>query len=431
MSSAPQVADGSPRVMNAAAVRPVRATPLGQTATMQQYTQTLFWTFAAIGVCVLAYCVEKYIVRDMLGWITDTRYRMFKNPAELPMRLFGLPHFAVGLLFMLSSKRMRGVKSWAQLAGLAAIGGVFCWLFYRYGYAGDRFNALALLLFYFYFLIHGFRDEAFFYKAYGDMPRDAGRTHDRIMVVLQLLMLGLLLSLAIPAYVLFGQLRPEFSHPLLENLFPADWGYATRFASTFLPMVAIAWLALWRIARVFPDGLAGLWRTHQPILTVFLIGTGIILIALVSGPWTFNAVVLMHFVGWYIFGRQMLARGESGRAQAATQDGAAGAPTAAAAGAPAAAAAGARAATGGGREEARAAAGAREATRPQPGTWKWMRTTRTGFTWLHLGLAAIVVLLVAWSTYVDGKSGPLEAIVGSKSFYYWTIMHVTLSFYPR
>lgn len=356
--------------------------PLGETRTIQQYTQTLMWTFGAIGACVLCYCVEKYIVRDMLHWISDTRYRMFKNPAELPMRIFGLPHFIVGLMFMLSSRRMRGVRSISWLVGLSAVGIGFCWLFYKFGYDGEHFNALALLLFYFYFLIHGFRDEAFFYKAYGDMPKQAGRTHARIMVVLQMLMLGLLLSLAIPAYVLFGELKPEFSHPLLKHLFPANWSYATRFASTFLPMVAVAWFALWRISRVFPDGLAGLWRMHKPILFVFLCSTGIILIALGTGPWTFNAVVLMHFVAWYIFGRRSL--------------------------------------------QSRPPAGP-----PATGSWKWMRTTPQGFTWLHLGLAVVVVALVAYSTYATGKSDVLEHIVGSKSFYYWTIMHVTLSFFPR
>jgi hypothetical protein len=65
------------------------------------------------------------------------------------------------------------------------------------------------------------------------------------------------------------------------------------------------------------------------------------------------------------------------------------------------------------------------------GVWKWMRTTERGFTVLHLGMAAAVVLLIAISTYAFGKTGPLEALVGSKSFYYWTIIHVTLSFFPR
>jgi len=372
----------APRRQPSAADGAARATPLGETATIQQYSQTLLWTFASIGVCALAYAVEKYIFRDALGLIHDSTYRMFKNPAELPMRLFGLPHFIVGLLFMLSSRRMRGARSWVVFAALLALGAGFSWLFYRFGRAGDGFNALALMLFYFYFLIHGLRDEAFFYKAHGDMPEDAGPTHDRVMVVLQALLLGLLLSLAIPAYVLYGEWKPEFSHPLLQNLFPAQWSYATRVAATFLPMAAVAWVVMWRIARVFPEGLRGLWETHKPILVVFLCSTGIVLLALVSGPWTFNAVVLMHFVGWYIFGRRMLARRPPPEP-------------------------------------------------PRAGGWKWMRTTPLGFTWLHLGLTGVVIALVALSTYGFGKTDALELIVGSKSFYYWTIIHVTLSFYPR
>lgn len=359
-----------------------RATP---PATLRNYYQTLLWTMAAVLLCCLCYAIEKYVAIPQ-GWLPPkVEYRMFKNPAEVPMRLFGLPHFIVGTLFLLTSRRMRGFKSVGQLLGLAALGTLFCWLFHRYGHDGgdlERINPLALLLFYFYFLIHGFRDEAFFYKAYGDMPKDAGPTHARIMTVLQLLLLGLLLSLALPAYVLYGEFRPEFRHPALDAMFPADWNYGLRFLSTFGPMTLIAAFALWRIARVFPDGLRGLWRMHRPILCVFMISTGIILLALVSGPWSFNVVVLMHFVGWYLFGRYSLAQRPP-------------------------------------------------AEPPRVGTWRWMRSTRLGFTWLHLGLAVIVVGLVMLSAYAFGKSGPLEMIVGAKVFYYWTILHVTLSFFPR
>lgn len=353
-----------------------------QPMTLRNYYQTLFWTAAAMAFCVLLYAIEKYVLIRALGWLpADPAYRMFKNPAEAPMRLFGLPHILIGTAFLLTSRRMKGVSSFAWLLGLGAVGAGFCWLFHRYGVQPDRFNPIALLLFYFYFLIHGFRDEAFFYKAYGDMPKEAQATHDRIMAVLQMLMLGLLVSLAIPAYVLFGDLFPEFRDPVLERIFPAHWPYLLRFASTFLPMCAITAFAMHRIARQFPDGMAGLWRMHRPILIVFMISTGIILVALVSGPWTFNFVVLMHFVGWYLFGRRSL--------------------------------------------------GMREPQQPPAGIWAWMRTTRAGFTVLHLGLAAIIVTLVATSHYAFGKSGPIELFFGSKSFYYWTIMHVTLSFFPR
>ena len=44
---------------------------------------------------------------------------------------------------------------------------------------------------------------------------------------------------------------------------------------------------------------------------------------------------------------------------------------------------------------------------------------------------AVTIAVVALSVYGYGKAGVLETIVGSKSFYYWTILHVTLSFYPR
>jgi hypothetical protein len=115
---------------------------------------------------------------------------------------------------------------------------------------------------------------------------------------------------------------------------------------------------------------------------VFFISTGIIVLPLATGGWVFNVVVLMHFVGWYLFGRYSLAKRPP-------------------------------------------------ATPPPRFSWQWMRTTRTGFTFLHLGLALVCVGLVAISTYAFGKSDWLELVVGSKVFYYWTIMHVTLSFFPR
>ncbi len=363
--------------------------------TLRNYFQTLFWTAAAISACAMLYVIEKYLVIGTWHLLpNDSLYRMFKNPAETPMRLFGMPHIMIGTLFLLSSRRMAGAKSWLTLTGLAAIGVAFCWLFYEYGtveklektasfgqVVAREPHPVALLIFYFYFLIHGFRDEAFFYKAYGDMPKAAGATHERLMVVLQMLMLGLLISLALPAYVIYGKFRPEFSHPALEQMFPASWPYPFWFAVTFLPMLAIAVFALKRIARQFDDGLRGLWRMHWPLLTVFAISTGIIIIALGTGPWTFNFVVLMHFVGWYLFGRYSLNK--------------------------------------------------RPPAQPPKGVWQWMRTTRTGFTVLHLGLAAVFILLVAVGVYAYGKQGTLDLLFGSKTFYYWTIMHVTLSFFPR
>lgn len=365
--------------------------------TLRNYFRTLFWTASAIGLCGILYVIEKFVLIAQWQILPDdSLFRMFKNPAEVPMRLFGMPHILIGTLFLLSSRRMSGARSWATLAGLSVLGVAFCWLFYEFGTVeklektasfgmvlAREPHPIALLLFYFYFLVHGFRDEAFFYKSYGDMPREAGPTHERIMVVLQMLMLGLLISLALPAYVIYGKLfRPEFAHPALEQMFPASWPYPLWFAITFLPMLAIALFAMRRIASRFDDGLRGMWRMHWPLLSVFAISTGIILVALFSGPWTFNFVVLMHFVGWYLFGRYSLNKRPP-------------------------------------------------AQPPRRGTWQWMRTTRLGFTVLHMGLAVVFIALVGVSVYVYGKQGALDLLFGSKTFYYWTIMHVTLSFFPR
>src|SRR5262245_32102643 len=196
--------------------------------TLQQYVRTLAWTFAAIAACGLGYVVEKYLVMQQFGWIEDSLHRMFKNPAELPMRLFGLPHFVVGTLFLFSSRRMkeRGAAWW--FIGLALAGTGLCWLFYTFGQGNVqlsngrvefKFYPLAVLLFYFYFLIHGFRDEAFFYRAYGEMPKDQAETHKRIMLVLQLLLLGLVIALGIPAYAFYGQVfRDEFRDDTLASI---------------------------------------------------------------------------------------------------------------------------------------------------------------------------------------------------------------------
>lgn len=360
--------------------------------TLQQYGHTLAWTFLAIGACGVGYLIEKYLVMQQLGLISDSLHRMFKNPAELPMRLFGLPHFIVGTLFLFSSRRMKEPGAALWLVGLLAAGVGLCWVFYTFGQEQHtfrdgrvefKFHPLAVLLFYFYFLIHGFRDEAFFYRAYGEMPKDQAETHKRIMTVLQILLLGLVMALGIPAYALYGQLfRPdEFRDDTLASIFPAQWPYAWRFFMLLAPVALFGLIALRRIAGVFPDGLRGLWRLHFPIMFVFTVSTGIVLLSLVSGPWTFNAVVLMHFVGWYIFARVSLER--------------------------------------------------RPPAQPPQGWWQWMRLTKPGFTVLHIGLAVLVTLLVAVSVYAFGKSGPLELVVGSKAFYYWTILHVTLSFFPR
>ncbi len=351
--------------------------------TLTNHLRSLAWTFAIVGVCLALDGVEKWVAIP-LGWIPrGSVHRMFRNPSEISMRLFGFPHFAVGALFLLTSRRMKGPKSLAELAGLIAAGIAICWVFYLVG--GDA-NPIAVLLFYFYFLVHGFRDEVFFYRAYGEMPTEAVATHQRVMMVLQFLLLGFMLALLLPLTVMYGQLKASYRHPALEAIFPANWPLAIRFLSTMGPMLLISAIALWRIGRLFPDGLAGLWRVHRPILLVFITLASIIILPIWTGGWTFQVAILLHFVGWYIFAMNRL-----------------------------------------------------KAHPPKPppggvhglGLWHWMRTTPAGFTTLHMGLAALAVVVVGYNYYDLGQTGWVNTIFGRDNFYYWTIVHVTLSFFPR
>lgn len=351
------------------------APPLWSIVTCRNWLRTLSWTLLAVGVCCTIYLID----RGGLGAAPrPVDYRMFKNPTEIPMRIFGLPHFIIAVLFVLSSRRIRQRSNQLILVGLLAVGTAFCVLFYR---MGAHLNPFLMFLFYFYFLIHGFRDDAFFYKSYGDMPRDGIEVHQRIMAVLQLLIIGLLMSLFWPVLTVVSDRNYRLADPILQNFFPSTWPFVARLASMFVPMLAIALWALGRIARRFPDGLAGLWRVHRPILAIQIASLAIVLLALIGGPWTFNIVVLMHFVGWYFFALFLIDR--------------------------------------------------HPPKEPARGIWPWMRTTRPGFMTLHLGLAALVTVLIAVDVYGFGKASWLDVIVGSKSFYYWTIMHVTLSFLPR
>jgi hypothetical protein len=354
------------------------AVPLLQVPTFRNWARTILWTLIVVGLFGIAYVFDKY-----QGWFEFQQrrayeYRLFKNPATIAMRAFGIPHFMIAVLFLMSSRRMKEARNRLIFAVLliASIG--ICWLFARWG---AHLSPFAVFLFYFYFIIHGFRDDSYFYKTYGDMPAIARETHQRLMVVLQLLSVGLLFSLLWPAYAQLAETNPRFADPILGTFFPADWPFVIRLASMFVPMLLIATAVLWRLALRFPGGPLGFWRTHRPILMVYLLTIGIILLAPALGPWTFDLYILMHFVGWYLIALFLIDRHPP-------------------------------------KEPART-------------WWGWMRTTRAGFITLHFTLVAVTLVLMAVSVYGFGRDCTLEKVIGAPGFYYWTIFHVTLSFVPR
>ena len=71
---------------------------------------------------------------------------------------------------------------------------------------------------------------------------------------------------------------------------------------------------------------------------------------------------------------------------------------------------------------------------PRKFGWKWMRTTRPGFEFLHIGLlVAVLIAAGVWAYgFNNSPSQPmLAAFLSRDAFPIWTIFHVTTSFAPR
>ncbi len=303
------------------------------------------------------------------------------HPAETPMRMVGLAHFLVAILFMTTSRAMQRPTSWAWLAGLAVLGIALCRLFAD---AGGVKAAIPKALFFTYFLLHEFRDQAFFYEANGDLKSgpDAKQTR-RDLLGLPLMALGLILGV----FFVGAGLRLGGARRYTDELL----GWAPAGLIPVLGLVPLALLALfflrWRsgIEHRHAGGLTAFLATHRPMLLVY---GGILLVLLfdILVNRRAYAIVTLHVAAWYVF--------------------------------------------------VIAGFGRRAAPSPAPAapSWRWMRGTKPGFNLLHLGLLALVVaaaLVWAYGFKNDAALSAMNVVLSKDAFPYWTIMHVTLSWMPR
>ncbi len=307
--------------------------------------------------------------------------RLVYQPVETSMRCMAIPHFLIAILFTASSRKMRRARSWLQYAGLAVMGVGLCLLFAK---AGGREDLIAKGVFLLYFAVHEFRDEAFFYTANGDAPRSAGSGRPSRGIYLApaaLLWFSLAIVALCAAFEIGGLSR--YTRPLYGDL--SD---SARRGLGVLPMLGLGACSAWmlrRARRFHPGGAAAFVRAHRPILRVF---GGILLFILIDLilHGRVHALVSLHVTAWYVFTIQMLDR----------------------------------------RPPATPA--------PRTFTWAWMRTTRAGFVFLHVGLFVAVTVgcaVWAWGFRNAPSHHAFRFLLSREAFPYWTIMHITLSFLPR
>ena len=351
--------------------------PAGKTATVDQCARALIWTLGFVGLFALWYLLERY------GLGLDKDHRLVHGAALVPMVVIGVPHILIGFLFLATSRKMRSWRSYALLGGYFALGVGLCVLYALAG-AHEAVNKIPVAVVTIYFVVHELRDEAFFYRVSGDAPAVApGARPAGFLDAMTAILIAVVSGVGAWLYDLHAHTkRPPRNGPL-DYVFPREVGEGWRALVILVPLVLFVLWQRKRWARAEPGGLGATVRRHKPMAVVYLlffsvIGAGV---GLGSGS-LLAAIVLWHVIEWFLFGTRQATRNEG---------------------------------TGG-----------------SPTTWLGrVRGTRRGFLTLHLGLSAVVfVLMLVWA-YGQGRTGPLTPVVSSNAFYYWTIMHVTLSFFPR
>ncbi len=307
--------------------------------------------------------------------------RLVWHAVETSMRYLALSHFLVAILFMTTSRSMRKASSWAWFAGLAMFG---TGLSMAFASAGGLEMHVAAALFYTYFLVHEFRDQAFFYRVNGDAPKDADPDELRkTLWTVPAVVMGLIgtIFFAGAAFEIGGARR------YTEAVF-GDLPQTARYVIGALPiaaMIVVTHLLRRSYARKHPGGISGFARANRPILFVFG-GILAVLIADIIITGRVYAIVTLHVTAWYVF----VVRGFAKRPP--------------------------------------------PEPRPRAFTWTWMRSTLAGFNFLHIGMLVLVMAAGAvWAYGFDNSASQsfFWVLLSREAFPFWTIMHVSVSFLPR
>lgn len=334
------------------------------------YFKVLKWCFIPILAFTAVWLFEIYILHSARRFVA--------NPAELASRVFGFSHYVVGLIFLISSRKMRRLQGWAWFTGLLGVGIVISLFFYNFG---GRANPILVIFYFLFFMVHGFRDVVFFYKP---ATTDVGleTTRSWILGLLQVCLLVGLMYLLVPAYFFYRSLRPKTYWPELQNQIDALMPYlkaVLAFAWILFPLCIVL---ISHHLRRFPDGRRGFISDNRPILLVLSYSVLIILLSPLLGVWIYNLLILSHFVGWYFYASRRLST-------------------------------------------------IPKQAEPSQGLWKWFRGSTAGFQRLHLGAAAIFLIVIFVNYFFLPDTGVVATLFSANAFYYWTVIHVSVSFAPR
>jgi hypothetical protein len=260
------------------------------------------------------------------------------------------------------------------------IGGGLCWI-YALAVRHNTYARLLPLLVFVYFVIHELRDEGFFYRQYKEAPVVVERRND-ILVLLVASVLGL------------GSLYWSFVIPFEPQSRSVVWIIDARLLEGWL--YYLVWLgpsAILALACAACIGwvkqrtglsLAALYHRDRPLWMVYFT-IPIFVLAMAPIGVKGRSIVLLHVSAWWVFVSFNMAR--SGKKSGIQKLGLGG----------------------------------------------WLRETQTGFQTLHIVLTLLVLAaMFSWVYQFDSSDqNILSWVAKPESFYYWTIVHITVSFVPK
>lgn len=338
------------------------------TAVPRSESTTVRQFLRAVGLALLAVGVGCCLYM-LEKYLIHPEQRFVENPIAVMMRSCGLAHFWIGWLFLFTSPRLRSRAALGRLAVLTLFGAALC---IGCALSGAARNPFVFLFFYGYFLLHEVRDQATLFQAYKDAPADRLEEQDFLAALTWAASMFLLTVLT------FG-----FSlHEILIGKIAAGTPAAQAFLAGGLIVLLTA--NAWTAARALRLGcrlhgdVPSLVAAYRPLLMIYGFIFALLLFGAVCGSVVFNLIILIHAAAWFLFVHAQLRK------------------------------------------------------RPAPARrnpWTWLRGTPAGFAVLHAGVVVLILMLLGVRVYVWQRVGFLSELLATSSFSYWSLMHISMSFW--
>ena len=363
----------------------------GKPLSLHYFVQAFRWTGLLFLAGGLLFCAEWLI------GIAYTSRGVATEPFHLVARVMGFAHYTIATYFLLTSAKIRNLRGMTTLVVFIGFAALACFTLYSIGGYDNRVAFLSVGLM---FLVHGLRDETFFYRLRsGKALTDAEYPSVyRSLIWLQVAGLALVSAITYPVYI-YGFLHIEGHRRVIRAitpLFPDAMPMIGKAFAVGLPFAVVGLAMLIYVHRRHPGGILPLLRSHWPFTAILSTYLFIAMLTLVAGIGVIFLLVMVHFVGWFVFAATSIAQKSKESQQAVTWR--------------------------------------------QPN--RWIRDNLTGFIVFHTALCVFFFALIAANHWVFNH-GSLHVAgydVGTSTswfldtrggFIYVTVVHLVLAFMPK